>query len=291
MTHLSIAILARLESPTIGNELRPTLEKRGHSVTVIDISSVPLKKFLDHNKITALLEYDLIYYRSGLAPEAAIVLHEFLEQHGKHMVNLQFQKHPYANAKSYEALWADMSGLVIPNSLFNVDPNFDTIASVLSVPFVAKANLGARGENVHLIDSPEKLAECVSSNNATEYIYQEFIPHDCEYRIHVVGGVPAAMYKRTPAAHDFRSNVSQGGQMLSVEPEMIDSLQSYATKAGKIFDFEIIAVDFMLHRESQELYFTEINLNPGWEISDREATGVDLSSVTADYFERLCGIA
>lgn len=287
MTTYSIAILSRLASPTIRKELKPALEQRGHTVSVVDVSSVPLKGFLNHTLITSLLKHDLIYYRSGLTPEAVIELGNYLSQHGKKLVNFQFDNHPFANAKSYETLHADQAGLLVPNSLFNVDPDFKLIAEALGTPFVAKSNLGARGEDVHLIDSPGKLTAVTNHDRAIEYIYQEFIPHKSEYRVHLVGGTPVAMYKRTPPENDFRSNVSQGGKMLPVEPSLKATLTEQASKAAQIFDFEVIAADFMLNTNDQKLYFTEINLNPGWELGDQTATGVNLSSITADYFEQL----
>lgn len=75
--------------------------------------------------------------------------------------------------------------------------------------------------------------------------------------------------------------------MQHVEKELISELTSLATKTASLFDFEVLAIDFMRSSENNEFYFTEINLNPGWEISDENATNVDLSAVTADYFESL----
>ncbi|MEY3784159.1 MAG: hypothetical protein RLZZ230_481 [Candidatus Parcubacteria bacterium] len=76
--------------------------------------------------------------------------------------------------------------------------------------------------------------------------------------------------------------------MHPVEERYVERLTAKAKIAAALFNFEIIAVDFMLHSETGEFYFTEINLNPGWEISDKLATGVDLTTKTVDYFEHIC---
>jgi len=264
------------------------LEKRGHSVDIIDLSTVPLNNFEAHSFITKLCEYDIVYYRSGLPTDLIITLEGFLNINKVKTINLHFIKHPFINSKTYGNLVVNSINLKTPNSLFNYPDDFATVVKTIGLPFVIKPNDGARGENIHLINTADELQTVVENNPDLDFLYQSFIPHHGDYRVHTVGGKVVAMYSRTPKDGDFRCNVSQGGCMVSVEEKYIDKLTELASKVAALFDFEIMAVDFMLHSETDEFYFTEINLNPGWEISDDIATGVDLSAVTVDYFEKIC---
>ena len=73
-----------------------------------------------------------------------------------------------------------------------------------------------------------------------------------------------------------------------VEQRHVEKLTELTEQTNKAFGFEIIAIDFMLNKNTAEFYFTEINLNPGWAQSDHDVTGVDVIGLTADYFEELC---
>jgi len=288
MKKLKVAILSRIKSPSIINELAPELEKRGHTVDIIDVSVVPLNNFLTQPLIQKLISYDIVYYRSGLSVDMIIFLEAFLREQNIKTVNLHFTAHPFANSKTYGTIVAERNGLNVPKTLFNTSANYETILETMGSPFVIKTNDGARGENVHLIYDEQKLQKIFTEETPDEYLYQSFIPHLCEYRVHTIEDSVAAMYKRTPAEGDFRSNVSLGGNMHPVEANLVYKLATAAKSAAAVFDFEIMAVDFMLHTETGELYFTEINLNPGWEISDKLATGVDLSAKVSDYIENIC---
>lgn len=287
MKKLKIAILTKLASQTVTDELSPVLEGRGHEVTLVDMSIVPINGFSEHPLTLSLPSFDVVYYRTGLSRDGAIFLEKLLKSKNVKTVNLQYSTHPFAHDKTYETQIADASGLSTPITLTDCNQKYDYAVEILGTPFVAKPNFGTQGNGVKLIKNEAELNSYIEESVGTKTLLQECIPHDCEYRVHTVGGKTVAMYKRTPAPDDFRSNISTGGAMHPVEPELVSELSDLAEKAAKAFDFEILATDFMRHRETGEFYFTEININPGWEISDMDSTDVDLSSVTADYLESL----
>lgn len=287
MKKLKIAILSKLVSPTVTHEFMPELEARGHAVTVIDMSIVPINGFSQHPLTVSLYEYDIVYYRTGLSRDGAIFLEKLLKAKNVRAVNLHYLTHPFAHDKTYETHVASEAGLYVPITLTDCNQTFAYAAEILGSPFVAKPNFGTQGNGVKLIKNETDLLAYIEDTKDTKTLLQECIPHDCEYRVHTVGGKTEAMYKRTPAPGDFRSNVSTGGAMHPVEPELVSILSTLAEQSAHAFNFEILATDFMHHKETGDFYFTEINLNPGWEISDKDATNVDLTAITADYFESL----
>ena len=121
-----------------------------------------------------------------------------------------------------------------------------------------------------------------------QLLYQSFIPHDFEYRVHVTDGAVDYVYKKAPADGDFRSNEAQGALMLAAGPEHRQKVMELAVKTYKAFEFNLFVADFMLDKNSDKFYFTEINLNPGWGDIEEDATGVDLINLNADYFEKIC---
>jgi len=115
-----------------------------------------------------------------------------------------------------------------------------------------------------------------------------FISHDFEYRVHIMNGEVLCIWKKAPLAGDFRSNEAQGGAMLTGDDIYTTTLTELSKKVHRVLGFDIFVADFMLDRNTNTFYFTEINLNPGWGQSDLAATGVDIIGLTADYFEKIC---
>lgn len=300
MKLFKIAIFAQLSSPTITEQLAPLLRQRGHTVDVLDLSAIPTKNFISDPLIQTLPNYDLVYYRSGLESDLSssfnsnysenliTQLETFLSSHQVKTVNLHYSKHPLANSKSYETQQAEKYGLLVPKTLYETTEDFSAIAESLGQPLVVKTDIGTNGNGVFLIENTDELSKMRSSNESQQLLYQAFIPHDFEYRVHVMAGEALCIWKKAPPDGDFRSNEAQGGAMLTAETEHTNELTHLAKKVFAIFEFDIFVADFMLSKETGEFYFTEINLNPGWGQPDYDATGVDVIKLTADYFETIC---
>jgi len=292
MKLLRIAILAQLKSPTITQQLAPLLRDRGHIVDIINLSGVPSENFTSHPDIVALANYDIVYYRSGLeasvSPVRIIMLEEFLKNTSVQTVNLHYTEHPKVHSKTYEIQEAEKSGLTVPVTNYTAGETFDTLSAQLGLPFVSKTDGGTNGVGVHLVATAEKLLAVQTRYQKVGLFYQAFIPHDFEYRVHIMDGVVVCIWKKAPKAGDFRSNEAQGGAMLVAEPQYTPQLTELAKVVFATFSFEIFVADFMLDPNTGTFYFTEINLNPGWGKTDHAAAGVDVISLTADYFEKIC---
>lgn len=291
MSPLRIAILAQLDSPTITDELTPHLRNRGHIVDIINVSSASTEDFINQPDIKSLTKYDLVYYRSGLKPDddpaRIIKLEAYLRNNSIHTVNLHYTEHPYAHSKSYETKQAQTHGLTTPKSVYT-KADFTSLSAQLGLPFILKTDQGTQGSGVHLIESETAFSHITALYPETQLLFQEFIPHDFEFRVFIVAGEVISFWKKTPAKGDFRSNEAQGGKMMRAGTEHLEQLSSLALATYTAFGFEIFVADFMLDKHTNTFYFTEINLNPGWATPDNQAAGVDHSKVTADYFEKIC---
>lgn len=282
-----IALLAHEVSPTVSQHLVPEARTRGYVVDVINVACVDLTDFFHDPVIQSLASYDLVYYRTGLTLPGAYLLAHHLRERGVKTVNLAHDRHPFIEHKMYQAVIAAEGGVRMARTLFDQGNVFEDIASALGTPFVMKGDVSSQGRDVHLVQTETEYHALVNGSEQV-YLCQEYVPHQCDCRVHIVGGEVVAMYERVPASGEFRSNVSQGGSMRPVDDSRKEEVARLGADAAKCFGFEIAAVDFLVHTESGELYFSELNMNPGWEPSDTLATGVDLTAITLDYFAKRC---
>lgn len=214
MKMLKIAILAQLDSQTITEQLAPELRKRGHTVDILDLSTVKKDDFVTQSEIQSLAKYDLVYYRSGLDPNKntsqIIELETFLLDCSTQTINLDYTKHPQIHSKTYEAQQAEKNGLAIPKSIYSLSVDFSEVKNRLGSPFVIKTDFGTNGTGVHLVDTETDFCKVLASYPNTKLLLQEFIPHDFEYRVHIMAGEVACIWKKAPPIDDFRSNEAQG---------------------------------------------------------------------------------
>jgi glutathione synthase/RimK-type ligase-like ATP-grasp enzyme len=292
MKSLRIAILAQLNSPTITEQLAPELRRRGHVADVLDVSKVSTQDIQNDELIQSLSSYDLVYYRSGLDAGDKSVrivrLEAFLRDTSVQTVNLRYTEHPLAHTKSYEIQKAQEVGLLTPKTVYPGATDFTSISESLGIPFITKTDMGTNGTGVRMIESEQDLLDMQNTYPGSKLVHQEFIAHEFEYRVHVMEGEMVCIWKKASPEGDFRTNEAQGGEMLAADEKYAVNLTKLAKLAHKAMEFEIFVADFMLEKNTDEFYFTEVNLNPGWGQTDQDAAGVDVISLTADYFEKKC---
>lgn len=284
---IRIGVMSRLASPTVSKELAREAALRGHEYHRITFDTADITSLERAFASSNLLSYDVLYYRTSLCVSWQQALERFLAKHGRRAVNLDAITHPFLEQKIYQTQATAAAGIQTPKTLIGESPDFHTIAQSLGAPFVMKASDSARGMDVHKITTEEKLEAVRHKGAGKEYFYQEYVPHKHDCRVHLVGGKAVAGYRRVPVPGDFRCNVSRGAAMESLCAEEKESMFPLAERISTLFGLNMHAVDFLTSTTNNECYFVEINNNPGWETSDKDATGVDMSKLAIDYFEKL----
>ncbi len=151
----------------------------------------------------------------------------------------------------------------------------------LKFPFVAKKNLSARGEGVYKVTSIEQIMG--SKLDYKEYIFQNFIKNDGDFRILVLGGVALGIIKRVKGKDEFRNNISLGGTAMDMRdlPEAEDLMNKAVSLASK-FGLQFCGADFIFDQEEKIYRFMEINSVPQWQ-GFSVATGVNVAEKVIDY--------
>jgi ribosomal protein S6--L-glutamate ligase len=113
-------------------------------------------------------------------------------------------------------------------------------------------------------------------------LLQEFIKESAgtDIRAFVVGGKIVASMKRQSLDDDFRSNLHQGGEGVTVK--LTDEERKVVLKAARAMGLSICGVDLM--RSSRGPLILEVNSSPGFGIET--VTGRNVAEKIIDYVEQ-----
>lgn len=145
------------------------------------------------------------------------------------------------------------------------------VETCLSYPLVLKESFGSFGQQVHLVQDHEELLLHLASLGNRPFLLQEYIrtSEGRDIRIQMVGKeAVAAMYRYNE--HDFRANISNGGQMKPYEPTREQT--ELARRVCQELNLDFAGVD-ILFGENDEPVLCEVNSNAHFK-NITDCTGV-----------------
>lgn len=267
------------------DSLRLELEKRGHSAEFWPLDQLKPSDFVLGVSSVNFSAYDLIYYRSGFTDAGKIFLPNLLGDRTDKLVNPVLYKHPLCSSKLYQSIMAEEEGLKFPATYMGRNISFGTLEKEIGVPFIAKNAIGIQGKQVFLIENKEQYEKFIEKNTDKDLLIQKFIPNRGDYRVFMIGGEVHEIFKRVAPDGDFKNNMSRGARgELVTNKDLREHLGKMAKVIVDKMDIEIGGVDIIESSEDGELYFLEVNVNPGWSGLD-QTLGTNTAAAIVDYFE------
>ena len=153
------------------------------------------------------------------------------------------------------------------------------VSNEIGWPLVIKEAFGSFGEQVYLANDFNDATTIINRIGFKDFLLQEFIASSKgkDLRINVVGDqVIASMLRENE--HDFRSNISSGGNGSKYEPN--SDYIALAVKATKALGLSFAGVDVLFGEDGPII--CEVNSNPQFA-STLQSTGVNLADSVADY--------
>ncbi len=196
--------------------------------------------------------------------------------------------------KAFTTLALAGSGIRVPKTIvapmtygnvgFTNRQFLDRIGGELGWPLVIKSRRGSFGGQVHLVHSPQELAEQIDRFPDFDLLFQEFIPSSFgrDLRIQTLGGRVVASVLREGAEGDFRSNVTAGGRMTPFQPP--ETFLTAAITATRHLGLDFAGVDLLFGPEGEPV-LCEVNSNPHFK-NLLDATGINFADSLADYILR-----
>jgi len=285
---MDLVILSR--SPALYSTRRLGLAAmgRGHNVRVFD----PLRCSLVFGcgaatifvRGEAIASVDAVISRTTPAStwHAIAVLRQF-ELAGAYCLN---RSEPVARARDKLQtlqLLASQGVRIAPTALAShPDDVRHVIEQLGGPPTVVKFSQGSQGAGVMLAESAASAASVIDALVVARrnLLVQQFIPHEGDARLFVVGSKVVAAIRRRARDGDFRANLHQGGAAEALDPTQEQS--DAALVAARALGLELAGVD-MLDGPAGPLV-VEVNASPGLE-GIEAASGRNIASTIIRFLE------
>lgn len=151
---------------------------------------------------------------------------------------------------------------------------------------VVKPLFGSEGRGITRISDPaiaSRAFKLLTQLGAVIYL-QEFVPHEGDLRLLVIGDEVLAIRRRNPS--DWRTNISLGGnaEPFSLDGELVETARRAAASVGAV----MAGVDVIPCPDGRNVVI-EVNGVPGWRAISR-ALSIDVGAmVLADIHKRVAG--
>lgn len=196
---------------------------------------------------------------------------QFLTTLGK-MIFPSLETCLYSDEKIKQTTLFYMAGVTHPRTRVYYPLHHRDILKDFRFPFVAKLpRSSSRGRGVFMIQTQEDLEHYLTLTKIA-YI-QEFLPHDRDLRVVLINYEPALAYWRIRQNGNFRTNLSQGGQIDfdRISPEGLRIAQE-AAKRCRLND---VGMDLIHHNGTW--YVIEANMKYGRK--GLKMKGLDLKEI------------
>jgi ribosomal protein S6--L-glutamate ligase len=286
---MNIAILSKGPGNYSTRRLKEEALKRGHTVRVINYAkcyvTLERNKPVIHYKGKEIRDIDAIIPRiaSSLTRYGSAMVRQF------EMQNVFTATSSIAIVRARDKLRSMQllakAGVGIPKTVFareTADFN-GVLEQVGGAPVIIKVARGTHGNGVVLAETPKAALAVMQAFyvEGVNFLVQEFIQESAgvDIRALVVNGKVVASMVRQSLDDDFRSNLHQGGEGVSVE--LTDKELKTAQKAAKAMGLSICGVDMM--RSERGPLVLEVNASPGFAIE--KVTGNNVAEKVIEYVE------
>jgi ribosomal protein S6--L-glutamate ligase len=288
---MNIAILSKGSDNYSTKRLKEEAQARGHKVRIINYSKCYITAERDnpavHYKGKEIKDIDVVIPRisASLTKYGSSIVRQF------EMQNVPTTSSSIATVRARDKMRSlqllSKAGVGIPKTVFareaaDLD---DVLEQVGGAPVIIKVARGTHGNGVVLAET-RKAAKAVMQAFYVEgvsFIVQEFVAESAgvDIRAFVVNGKVVASMMRQSLDDDFRSNLHQGGEGISVK--LTKEERQTALKAAKAMGLPICGVDMM--RSSRGPLVLEVNVSPGFQIES--VTNTNVASKFIDYVESI----
>lgn len=143
----------------------------------------------------------------------------------------------------------------------NNEKLLDLASKHLGYPYVLKTTVGSHGDSNYLITDRADAEAIIHHEPGIDFLAQQYCPNDYDYRL-LLAGNEHLLFERYGPVGSYLNNTSKGGRanvsVRQLPAEVIDQARAVARRLG----LSIAGVDIIPDRDTGQLYFLEVNLQP-----------------------------
>jgi len=273
-----------------GEKLITAANKIGVELTPVHYSQLKIEgkkgswEILINNR--PLKEFSLFYFRSvGDKNEHLPLLLEYAAENKIPVVDEYLNKlgGAFRKKKSTEAMVLLSSRVSYPRSVFVADrEELKKIVEAENKPVIIKATGGRHGKGTFLIQDNQQLAKALQGRSSLNFLIQEYIPNDGDYRLFLIGYKAIVGFKRQAKEEKLILDRSIGKSV--VLDKIPGAIAEQAQKAARVLGVEIAGIDLVIDKRNGMPVVIEVNQAPEFYVMERR-TGKDIASLIIKYLK------
>ena len=155
----------------------------------------------------------------------------------------------------------------------------------IAYPLIIKDNNGKKGRLNFIAYDKETALSIFDENPEVNFIVQEFIKNDGDYRFLVMGDKISTIIHRKAQSNSHLNNTSQGASSeIAKLSDFSEEMLSDVIRAAQLEGLEIAGVDLMIDKNTGQHYILEVNSSP--QLATGAVPEVKLKAYT-DYLKSL----
>ncbi len=236
--------------------LKQELEIRNYGFKILSVEELAAVNFkLDIKQYTCLYIRNPYLKGSPKYIPQVINLAKKFKKAGKKVVDANITNGHLGEGKWKDYLTLKKAGVSIPQTILGAKKSY----ILHPKPYILKWVFGMKARGTFLIKSEKDLKKTFALHPKNEWMLQEYIEAEYEYKVVVVG------YKALPVVLRFEFNKQFGRIEFEkhsfVNIETVKDLKNVAQKASKVLGRELCKVDVL--EKKGKLYVLEVNRFPG----------------------------
>lgn len=159
------------------------------------------------------------------------------------------------------------NNIPVPDTFFSSPKRtleFIELKNFIAYPLIVKDVNGTRGNNNHLVNNKKEALQIVQSEPGINFMLQQYVPNDCDYRFVVADSHIALVIRRSrdvDATHLNNTSAGADGQLVDLD-EFSPKIQSDVIRAAKLHNRQFCGVDVIIDKDSGNHYILEVNAAP-----------------------------
>lgn len=260
-----------------------------HNLKLFQGSVKDLRISIQNNKLCVvealtnqpLNNFDVVYFELwSKAPQHALAAAIFLHNTNTPFITSEMTQ-VMSTSKLGEMAKMTSVNLPMPDSYFANNKDLLEFSkqkdAFISFPMIVKNTETFGGQDNYLVKNSVELEKILAQHPKVQFVLQQFIPNDCDYRVLVFGGKIRAIMRRTAVKGSHLNNTSAGGEgemlpLNSLSPEICTDV----LMAAKVTNREELAgVDVVIDKNTNKHYILEVNQAPGIELGEHTEVKMD----------------